>query len=329
VARAAGVSQSTVSNVLNRPELVAPPTRDRVRAAMRSFGFVVDDGARRLRGGRSLTLAVSVLDVSNPFWGEVTRGVAEYAAERGYVVALGSTGASEDRLSEYLRVFEQQRVACLLAAPVGTDLKPLTDLDERGIPVVLLDSGDPTNRLPFVAPDHVQGGFLAGDFLLQSGHRRIGCITGPHTRWPDDRGRGVQLAVEKHGLDPANVLIQAPVIASTSAEGLRATHTLLRSGQRFTAIFCSNDILALGALRALNQAGILVPDEVSLVGYDDSAFSEMLSPPLTTVRQEPYRLGQVAAELALQIVSGTTPTPRTDALAPRLVVRESTAPARI
>ncbi|GGM40548.1 LacI family transcriptional regulator [Longimycelium tulufanense] len=328
VARQAGVSQATVSNVLNHPHLVAPATLARVRAAMDELGFVVDSGARRLRAGRSATLAVSVLDTGNPFWGEVVRGVTDFAATCGYVVVLGSTSESPQREAEHLRVFREQRAAGLLAAPVDPDLSGLARAAAEGLPVVLLDYQDPAGRLPFVGVDDVRGAELAVDHLLELGHRRIAFLNGPHRiGWCVDRLAGARRAASARGLDVVGTVLEVPVDALTASEGDRAMseHVLRRSD--VTAVLCVNDMVALGALRALHRGGVRVPADMSVVGYDDTAFAEMLQPSLTTVRQEPYRIGREAARLVVQAIEEPDAAPgRNRVFAPELVVRESTAP---
>lgn len=328
VAKAAGVSQATVSNVLNRPELVAPETRQRVREVIDSLGFVVNDGARQLRAGRSLVLAVSVLDVGNPFWADVTRGVADYAVERGFMIALASTNESIEREHRYLRLFEEQRVAGMLVAPVGSDLAGLRRMASSGTAVVLLDTKDPEGDLPYVAVDDVEGGYVAGRHLLDLGHRRIACLNGAHGQpWSEDRWTGIGLAVQEQQLDPTQVLVREPVDTLTTHEGHRAAIRVLQGHPEVTAIFCDNDMLALGAMHALAERGIDVPGRISVMGYDDDEFTEMLSPSLTTVRQEPYRLGTAAAELAVSLVNGGgSQAVWSSSFVPSVIQRRSTGP---
>jgi LacI family transcriptional regulator len=328
VAKAAGVSQATVSNVLNRPELVAPDTIRRVREVIDALGFVVNDGARQLRAGRSFVLGVSVHDIGNPFWAAVTRGVADHAAQHGFMVALASTNESVAREHRYLRLFEEQRVAGMLVAPVDSDLARLRRLASVGTAVVLLDAKDPQGDLPYVAVDDVRGGYVAGRHLLDLGHRRIACVNGPQDRpWSVDRWMGIGLAAQERGLDPTQVLVREPVARLTTHEGRRAAIRVLERHPDVTAIFCDNDMLALGAMHALAEHGIDVPDRMSVIGYDDDEFTEMLSPSLTTVRQEPYRLGTAAAEIALSLVRtwGSHPV-WSSSFVPALVLRRSTGP---
>ena len=337
VAREAGVSQATVSNVLNHPQQVAPATRERVLQVIERIGFVVDEAARQLRAGRSTTLGMSVLDTGNPFWGEVMNGAADAAAEHGFVALVGSSNESRDKEARYLRSFREQRMAGLLVAPVDTDLSVLVKVAADGCPVVLLDYRDPSGRLPYVGVDDVRGASLVGEHLLDLGHRRIAFVNGPPTiPWCADRREGLHRAVRARGLDPEVAVTELRVSRLTAAEGQRAVTEQVAPllGTGVTAVFCANDLIALGALRALQMLGIAVPQQVSLVGYDDDDFAEMLSAPLTTVRQQPYLLGQAAARLVLRLIEGASTdgraddTERGELFEPELVPRESSAPPR-
>ena len=327
VAALAGVSQPTVSNVINHPDQVAPATRDRVRAAMDALDFVVHEPARLLRAGQTTAIGLCVPDVSNPFWGEVTRGVGAASTEHGAALIVCSTEESAVKEGDMLRVLEQQRVAGILVATLEPNLAELDRLVDRGTPVDLLNRQDTRGLLPFASVDDVEGGRLVGQYLLSLGHRRIAVVNGPEAiSWCADRWSGMCLAVEEAGLDPSEVLRQVPVDAQKASEGDRVASAVTEIVPAVTAVFCVNDLLALGVLRGLIQMGINVPRDMSLVGYDDDDFTEMLLPALTTVRQEPYQLGYSAAARLIQrkvmgrpapsYVDGTT-------FPPRLVVRES------
>ena len=333
VAAAAGVSQATVSNVINRPDVVAPETRERVLAAIGELGFVLNEAARQLRAGHSATLGICVPDISNPFWAEVTQGAESAAADQGFVLVICSSDQSVDKEGRLLHVLEAQRVAGVLTSPATSDLSPLLNLAERGTPVVLLDQRDPTRRLPFVAVDDLFGARCVGEHLFRLGHRRVAVVNGPHSvPWCAERWEGMRQAAHQQGLDPDRALVELTVPELKAAHGERAVPALLE-GERPTAVFCTNDLVALGVLRGLTQHGLAVPHDISLVGYDDDEFAELLSPPLTTVRQEPFHLGHSAVELLLQTGAdlGGSAERRGQpglVLPPKLVVRESTARVR-
>ncbi len=327
VAAASGVSQATVSNVINHPDLVAPETRERVREAMDKLDFVVHQPARLLRAGRAAAIGLCVPDVGNPFWGEVTRGAAAAATEHGAALIVCSTEESAAKEADLLRLLEQQRVGGILVAPLEPDLTELDRVVERGTPVALLNRRDKRGLLPFVTVDDVEGARMVGEYLLALGHRRIAVVNGSTViSWCADRWRGICLAVEQAGLDPEDVLYQVPVDAQKASEGERVASDVLELAPRVTAVFCVNDLLGLGVLRGLTRRGVSVPKDISLVGYDDDEFTEMLLPALTTVRQEPHRLGYSAAARLIQrkvLGSPTSAEVAGSILVPELVVRES------
>ena len=299
VASLAGVAVGTVSNVLNHPDLVRPLTRARVEAAMEQLGFIPNGSARQLRAGRSRCLGLVVLDVTNPFFTEVARGVEDYAQAAGYAVILCNSDEADDKERRYLRVLEEQRVRGILITPVHGRAPELRRIRERGTPVVLLDRPGSAGQCS-VAVDDRRGGEIAVSHLLGLGHRRIALVNGPVAiRQCADRRRGALRAVERAGLDPAAVLTEVTVPAMNARAGAAAADELLGRGPRPTAVFGTNDMLALGLLRRLGQAGVAVPGDLAVVGYDDIEFAADAAVPLTSVRQPKYQLGRAAAELLL------------------------------
>jgi LacI family transcriptional regulator len=304
VASLAGVAVGTVSNVLNHPDLVRPLTRARVEAAMEELGFIPNGSARQLRAGRSRCLGLVVLDVTNPFFTEVARGVEDYAQAAGYAVILCNSDEADDKERRYLRVLEEQRVRGILITPVHGRAPELRRIRDRGTPVVLLDRPGSAGQCS-VAVDDRRGGEIAVSHLLDLGHRRIALVNGPLAiRQCADRRRGALRAVERAGLDPAAVLAEITVPAMNARAGAGAADELLGAvpagtERRPTAVFCTNDMLALGLLRGLGQAGVAVPGDLAVVGYDDIEFAADAAVPLTSVRQPKYQLGRAAAELLL------------------------------
>ena len=322
VAAAARVSQATVSNVLNRPEVVAPETLARVRAVMETMGFIVNRSARTLRAGKSSTIGVIVLDVANPYWGEMTRGIEAAASAAGQVVIVCSSDESPTKEDQFLRLLEEQQVCGILLAPVVADSATIDAIRRRGTDLVFVDRVDPTHRSASVAVDHVHGAFLAGEHLITMGHRNVALVNGPRTvPWCRDRAAGFFQAFEAAGLDPAVHVHEITVPAMTARAGADSVGRVCELTPGVSGVFCANDMLALGVLKGLTRRGIGVPADISLVGYDDDDFAELLSPGLTTIRQDPYAIGQRAAEL---ILGGTPPDARESVVfEPVLVVRES------
>ena len=329
VASLAGVAVGTVSNVLNHPDLVRPLTRARVEAAMEELGFIPNGSARQLRAGRSRCLGLVVLDVTNPFFTEVARGVEDYAQAAGYAVILCNSDEAHDKERQYLRVLEEQRVRGILITPVHGRSPELRRIRERGTPVVLLDRPGSGSQCS-VAVDDRRGGEIAVTYLLSLGHRSIALVNGPTAiRQCADRRWGAYRAVEQAGLDPGQVLTEVTVPAMNPRGGAAAAEDLFRETQnpKPTAVFCANDMLALGVLRGLSQAGVSVPGDLAVVGYDDIEFAADAAVPLTSVRQPKYQLGRAAAELLLDEADRPDEHEhRRIVFTPELVVRASSGP---
>jgi LacI family transcriptional regulator len=330
VAELAGVSLGTVSNVLNRPEVVAEATRRRVLEVIKQLGFVRNGSAHQLRAGRSHHLGLVVLDVTNPFFTEVARGVEDVANEAGYVVILCNSDSSAEKEGRYLHVLQEQRTAGVLITPVQNDVAYLQQLRERDIAVVLLDRPSNARSLCSVAIDDALGGEMAVRHLLELGHRRIAFVSGPLSiRQYAERRRGALQAIKDAKLDPNETMSDILIAVQNTSSGEQSVERLLADPQRPTAIFCANDLLALGVMRGLGQRGIRIPDEMALVGYDDVEFASMLSPALTSVRQPKYQLGRAAAELLLHEISETVEHEHTQIMyEPELIVRASTLPQK-
>lgn len=322
VARTAQVSVGTVSNVLNRPERVLPSTRDRVLQAITDLRFVPNGSARQLRAGTITTVGAIVLDIANPFFTEVVRGIEDRLAADSYTLMLASSDEDPEREARYLRLFEEHGVSGMMVVPSGEDLTLLHALRERGTNLVLLDRTSEHADISSVGVDDELGGRLAVQHLLGLGHTRIAMINGVHTihqcaaRWA-----GAMQAVSTAGLDPDEVLEEITVTSLNSASGERGVTELLQGpSTRPTAIFCVNDLTALGAMRALREHQISVPGQMAVVGYDDIGFASELAIPLTSVRQPTHELGFRAADLLLAANGSAEQV----LFSPELIVREST-----
>lgn len=325
VAKRAGVSLGTVSNVLNRPEIVAVETRRRVQSAIEEIGFVRNGSARQLRAGTSQHIGLVVLDVANPFFTEVARGVEDLANQSGYAVILCNSDDSVEKENHYLQVLEEQRAQGVLITPVQSDASYLHRFRQRGISVVLLDRPSRIKDLCSVAVDDVRGGEIATTHLLEQGHRRIAFVHGPLSiRQCADRKRGVLRAMKTYGLQPDSALVDITTSAQSAREGERIVEQLLNSPVQPTAVFCANDLLALGLMRGLIRRGLSIPRDMAMVGYDDVEFASVLATPLTSIRQPKYELGRAAAELLLdEALHPETHEHKHIVYQPELVVRES------
>lgn len=328
VAERAGVSIGTVSNVLNNPALVAESTRERVLEAIAVLGFVRNESARQLRAGRSRTVGLVVLDVANPFFTDVARGVEDLASECGAAVILCNSDEDADKEARYLDLLEQQRVQGVLITPVrGVDDR-LQRLRDRGTPVVLLDRRAPRRDQCSVAVDDELGGRLAVEHLIEVGHARIAFVGGPPTiQQVCDRLLGARRAAEEI-LGDSDVVTVVATESLNVASGRAAGRTVLDTpaARRPTAVFCANDLLALGVLQEMTSSGTRVPHDMAIVGYDDIDFASAAAVPLSSVRQPRQQLGRAAAGLLFEEASGSPDHVHQQLVfSPTLVVRESSS----
>ncbi|WP_223693456.1 LacI family DNA-binding transcriptional regulator [Leifsonia poae] len=326
VAALARVSIGTVSNVLNRPEIVSPETVERVTLAMEKLSYVRNEAARQLRVGHSHALGLITLSGGNPFFTEVTTAAEDEAATVGYSVIAGNSDEKKDRESGYLTLFEELRVRGILISPVGNVIPRLRRMRDRGIPAVLVDRMSKDMSFSSVSVDDVAGGSLAVSHLIESGRRRIAFVGGPsEIRQVSDRLLGARQAAAAH---PGVTLEVITLAALTVQEGKRAGEALVErpADARPDAIFAANDLLAIGLLQALYMQGrIAIPDEIALVGYDDILFASASVVPLTSVRQPSRLIGETAVQILLEEADDPTLEPRQILYQPELVVRASSS----
>lgn len=324
VAEDAGVSVGTVSNVLNRPEKVAPDTVARVQAAIARLGFVRNDAARQLRAGRSRTIGLVVLDIRNPFFAEVARGAEQRADEHGLSVLVANSDENQQREATHLDLFEEQRVAGVLITPVAEAVPQLDRMRDRGTSAVLVDREANDHRFSSVAVDDVLGGRIAAEHLLDQGRRRLAFVGGPMSlRQVSDRLSGAQGAAAGRGVG----IEFFPTAALTVEEGRRAGRRILERGasERPDAIFAANDLLALGLLQAIVMTGLArVPDDIALIGYDDIDFAEAAVIPLSSVRQPAALIGSTGVDLLLRGAGDEKQINEHVMFEPELIARAST-----
>ncbi|MCX3061237.1 LacI family DNA-binding transcriptional regulator [Streptomyces beihaiensis] len=328
VARVSGVSVGTVSNVINRPQAVAEETRARVQAAIESLGYVRSESARQLRAGRSRIMGLLVLDMGNPFFVDVARGAERAAREAGLGVMVCNSAQDPAEEAEYLSLFAEQRVRGVLLTPAEATGSTVERFRRHDIPFVLVDRVAEGGGECSVSVDDVTGGALAVRHLTGAGHRRVAYVSGPFAlNQVRDRRQGALRALDEAGLTPA-ALHELPVDRQDVVAGRDAGARLLGLAERPTAVFCANDLLALGVLQALYAAGVRVPEDIAIVGYDDIEFAAAAAVPLTSVRQPAVAMGALAAGLLLDEIEAADGEAaahehRSVVLQPELVVRRS------
>jgi len=325
VAALAGVSVGTVSNVLNQSKRVAPETAKRVHDAIDKLGFIRNDAARQLRVGQSRTVGIMVLDVSNPFFTDIARGAEDTLSQHGRSLILGNSGEDSIRELSYLDLFEEQRVSGLLITPVGNVLSRLERLRERGSPVVLVDRHENARTFSSVSVDDQRGGQLAVEHLLDVGRTKLAFVGGPkEVLQVADRSRGARDAISERGARPIRVVELDTMRADAGRVGAEQL-LALAPADRPDAVFAANDLIALGVLQALTHAGVRVPDDIAIIGYDDIYFAANAAIPITSIRQPAWEMGRTATELLMaEIADPGLRDYRHVVFQPELVVRAST-----
>mgnify|MGYP000114612792 CR=1 FL=1 len=322
VAKAAKVSVGTVSNVLNRPEVVAPETLARVQGTIKDLGFVPNGFARHLRSGHSRTLGLIVPDVANPFFTEVARGVEDAASKRDYAVFLCNSDESASKEDRYINVLIEQQVRGVLITPTDVKSDRLDAMRDRGIAVALVDREIKGRKQCSVSVDDVHGGQLGIEYLTGLGHTDIAWVCGPDSiPQVADRGAGVAKAAKFAGAKVETIRVSL----MNTTQGEEAAKKILALKTTPTAIFCANDLVALGVMRTLRENKFKIPEQVSVLGYDDIEFAASAAVPLSSISQPAYQMGVTAADLLLnECEEADTHEHQQIRFQPQLVERAST-----
>lgn len=323
VAARCGVAESTVSHVLNHTKFVAPETRERIEQALREMNFHRDSHARRLARGHSNFLGLIISDIENPFYPGVIKGFESAALEQGYEILLCTTHYDPGRTEQAFRKMIENKSPGVAVLTSNADSAMQQYLASHGVASVFLESGGATRLKADIRMDFQRGAGAAINYLHHLGHREFALIAGPQRRASHRSYRlAVDSALQPHGLEPQ-------VIEGTNdvAGGELAVRELLVAARFPTAILCSNDLTAMGAMRGLKQAGMRVPEDVSVVGADDIPFAALSQPALTTVKMPRERLGRLAMEMLGEVMSEAAGEGRDAVLETELVIRESTGSA--
>lgn len=323
VARHAGVSVTTVSRVLNNSQHpINPETRERVLAAIKELRFYPNAMARSLQLNETRTIGLILPDVANPYYPGIVRGVEDVAHENGYTVILCNTDRSQERTKIYLRVLREKRVDGVIFTGGGAveDADREHFFDQETVATVLI--GRHRANLPAVQVDNVQAAREAVEHLLRLGHRRIATVTGPSvSTTARDRQEGYRLALASYGMEVDPGLVVEGDFDFQS--GYQAVAKLPLSGSRMiSAIFAHNDLMAIGAIKALQERGLRIPADVAVVGFDNIPLASFITPTLSTVAVPVYDLGVTAMGILAGLLAGREVPPVTT-LAAHLEVRES------
>jgi len=328
VAAQAGVSIQTVSRVINNRPDVSPETRQHIQATIDKLGYQPFANARGLASKRTYTLGLITADFSDFWFSQVATGAEKEAQEHGYYFMLGNSNYAPEDESKVLRLFTERHVEGVLFVRANYEKENdhLTRLQAYGIPIVTVGYLWPETGLAMVDVDNVSGGRKATEYLIGLGHRRIAMIAGPN-KWKSvhDRTAGYLQALQNAGIPADQELMCEGTWLHRS--GYENTKALLARKKPFSAIFAQNDRIARGATHALNQAGLRVPEDVSIIGYDDIPEAEFADPPLTTIKQPMAEVGKAATRFLIQMIEDAAITPKQVLFDTTLVIRSSCAPA--
>jgi LacI family repressor for deo operon, udp, cdd, tsx, nupC, and nupG len=321
VARLAGVSTATVSRVLAGGDKVANIKKEKVMKAIEQLNYKPNRLASNLRTLKSKTIVAVVRDISKSFFSDIIRGIEDVAYEQNYKVLLGDINNDPNRENDYIKLYNEKLVDGVILIGTRNTADALLKLTE-GIPVVLASEFLDRIDLPKVSIDNIASSRQAADHLIGLGHKRIGFISGPmDIVICRDRMEGYRQGMLEHGLPVDEDLIHEGDWSIES--GYEMAAKMLTLGQRPTAIFASNDDMAFGVIKCVKDRGLRVPQDVSVVGFDNISMASILEPSLTTVSQPRYEIGAKAMELLLQLIKGEQVTQRQYTLQSKLVIRES------
>lgn len=323
VAAHAAVSVATVSAVLNANKYVSPELEQRVRTSVASLGYERNSLAQSLKTQTSCTIGLIISDIANPFFTSVVRGVEDVANQQNYSLILGNTDEDPEKEKNYIRLLESKRVDGLILTATAGNHEYLQTLPAQQLPLVTLDRSLFEWGIDSVLIDNVTGARKAIEHLIQLGHRRIGIVTGiSGITTTSERFIGYKAALETHGIALDDRLIAT---ADSRIEGgERAALQLLTQGSiRPTALFAMNGLMGIGVLQAFEKLGLRCPEDIALICFDDFAWTSILRPRLTVVRQPTYEIGQKAAHLLFERLKKRDAAPQEVRLMPQLIIRES------
>ncbi|WP_026960480.1 LacI family DNA-binding transcriptional regulator [Aliagarivorans taiwanensis] len=319
VARVAGVSTATVSRSMMSPERVSEKTRLKVQQAIASTGFTPNAIARNLRKSESKTIVVVLPDIANMFFADIVRGIQLVAQQNGYKVLLGDSVHTVQQASVYIDLVKTKQADGIISL---TAELPAEFKSGSNIPMVMACEFFEGYPVPTVHSDNYGGAKRAVDYLRDMGHKRIACITGPK----ENPLCGVRKQGYLDSLQQGKLSFEAAAVESGdfSFHSGYAAFKRLHKQYQMTALFCFNDMMAMGAMRAAMEVGYSVPDQLSIVGFDDLLFAEYTTPQLTTIRQPQKQIGETAMKVLLKILNGEQ-APQESVIPTQLLVRSSSA----
>ncbi|MCM3627019.1 LacI family transcriptional regulator [Paenibacillus glycanilyticus] len=327
VAKEAGVSIATVSNAINGKGNVSKKRREQILKIMEQMNYQPNVNASALMGKKTYTLGLLIPDISNPFFSEIARAIEDQAHQLGYSVIMCSTDNKDERVERYIGLLEQKNVDGILIGTGVDNLDILTNLQAKHIPIVMISRETAALEVDTVVADDFVGGLMAAQHLAEMGHRRIAILSEQlKVSSARERIRGFKQGLQDRQIpfDDDHIVICNYMIE----EGRRAAGGLLSREDRPTALFCCNDVLAIGAMQEARSLGIKVPEELSIVGFDDTILAAVVDPPLTTVAQPITSMAKQAFQLLIANLDEAEPVKKRIVLRPEITIRQSTAIAK-
>ena len=319
------MSIATVSHVINNTRPVSDDLRSRVLAAIAELNYQPSAVARSLRRKQTRTIGMVIPDNCNPFFAEVARRIEDASFEQGYNVILCNSDGDLEKERDYLELLIRKRVDGVVLVSAGASQATMDMLAGQEVAVVIADREISGLKVDLVMTDNLQGGYQATSYLLGLGHRRIACIAGPSSLTPSAaRVAGYRMALAEAGVPVDERLIVSGDFQSQS--GYAAMQTLLARAERPTGVFACNDMMAIGAICAIHETGLRVPDDISVMGFDDISLASFTCPPLTTVAQAKYEMGALAFEMLEERIQDRDLPARRQLLETELVIRGSCQP---
>ncbi len=326
IARQLGISESTVSRVLNGKASkyrISKKTEQIILKTAKKLNFTPNPLARSLRLNKTDTIGLVIPDISNPFFSSIARNIEQEARKLGYSIILCDTEEDTKLEKDSLELLELRKVDGLIISPVGQTPDFIKKIYNNGMPIVIIDRYFPDLDIPYITSDNYKGAFEAISYLIENGHRIIACIQGlTHTSPNNERVRGYRDALIKNNIPVDETLIVGDSFGEQN--GYLETKLLLKNEKNITAIFSVSNLISLGALRAIYEEGLKVPDDISIISFDDQPYSDYLATPMTTVTQKNKEMGQIAIKLLInQIESKIRFSSKSVILPTKLIKRKS------
>lgn len=325
VAKEANVSIATVSNVINKKGRIGEKTRKRVYEAMEALNYEPNVIASALMGKQTKTIGLLIPDLANPFFSELARSIEDRSHELGYNIVICSTDYREDKENKYIGLLKQKRVDGFIFASGFEKLTRVEELMKEDIPIAIVARDYPNFSVNAVVIDDYMGGYIAAEHLIEKGHKKISVVA-VDIYSNRERIRGFKDALSKHHLQIAQEIDFIGEIEKNHMDvGRKVAERYLQCEDRATAMFACNDLLAIGAIQAAKQAGLKVPEDLSVVGFDNTNIASIVDPPLTTVSQPIQLMGREVMDLIISVFKGEREDNVRVTLTPTLVERESTS----